>query len=95
MRQTLPVSVVPSMLWRSSRSVGRIAAGSSGCRLPERIDEKSRPANDGCATSAAIDAAYPLVSSGRSRSMKSRASTGSVAAEHRSVAPATSTPTTL
>ena len=27
MRQTLPVSVVPSMLWRSSTSVGRIAAG--------------------------------------------------------------------
>ena len=92
---TLPVSVVPSMLCRSSTSVGRIASGSSGWRLPERIDEKSRLAKLGCATSAAIDAAYPLVSSGRSRSMKSSVSTGSVAAEHNRVAPATSTPMML
>jgi hypothetical protein len=66
-----------------------------GYRLPERIDVKSRAANVGSPTRCAIDCAKPLTSSGRSRSMKSSVSLGFVAAEQRSVDPATSDPTML
>ena len=66
-----------------------------GQRLPRRIDERSRVANDGSFARCATDAAKPFTIVGRARSRRSSVAAASAAFEHTSVAPATSVPSRL
>ena len=82
-RQTLPASVMPSIVWRSSGSAGRTSAGMIGHRLPRRIDEQVAAGEaSGRRAGGRPTAAKPLTIVGRSRSSRSSTPAASVALEH-------------